>query len=225
MASDAEDADFFGNAVAISGDTVVVGAWYENGAGSYRGAAYVFDRDAGGADAWGEVAKLTASDAEDIDFFGNAVAISGDTVVVGARSEDGAGSDCGAAYVFDRNAGGADSWGEVTKLTASDAGDDQLFGYAVTVGGDTVVVGALHSGEAYVFDRDAGGADSWGEVAKLMSSDLEDGDFFGNAVAISSDTIVVGAYGEDGAGSDRGAAYVFTLWPYAIHLPQVLRSP
>ena len=97
--SDAADDDSFGFSVAISGD-VVVGAYGEDGAGSYSGAACLFERNQVGADNWGEVTKLTASDGADDDCFGISVAISGDTVVVGAYLEDGAGYNRGAAYVF-----------------------------------------------------------------------------------------------------------------------------
>ena len=85
-ASDPENDDHFGIAVAISGDTVVVGAWTEDD-GEQRtnhGAAYLFERNKNGTDSWGQVTKLTASDAENADYFGNSVAISRDTVVVGA---------------------------------------------------------------------------------------------------------------------------------------------
>jgi hypothetical protein len=215
-ASDAQEDDWFGRFVAISGDTVVVGAYREDGAGTNRGAAYVFDRDNGGTDAWGEVAKLTAADAEDHDNFGTSAAISGNTVVIGASGEDGAGTYRGAAYIFERNTGGADNWGQLTKLTASDTADLDLFGNSVAISSDTIVVGAYRKagaganrGAAYVFDRDNGGTDAWGEVAKLTPSDAADDDGFGYSVAISGDTIVVGAYQEDGAGTDHGAAYVF----------------
>jgi glutamate synthase domain-containing protein 3 len=219
IASDAEDGDTFSNSVAISGDTVVVGAVMEDGAGTDRGAAYIYDRNYGGPDVWGEVVILTASDAEDGDEFGFSVAISGDYVVVGAHKEDGAaGTDRGAAYIFARNQDGPDAWGEVAILTASDAQDGDNFGFKVAISGDYVVVGAhkedgaagTDRGAAYVFDRNSGGPDAWGEVAILTASDAEDGDEFGCSVAISGDFAVVGAHKEDGAaGTDRGAAYVF----------------
>ena len=217
IASDAEDGDTFCNSVAISGDTVVVGAVMEDDAGTDRGAAYVFDRNSGGPDAWGEVAKLTASDAEDLDYFGRSVAISGDTVVVGADYADGAGTDCGAAYIFARNQGGPDAWGEVAILTASDAQEGDNFGFSVAISGDYAVVGAhkedgaagTDRGAAYVFDRNSGGPDAWGEVAILTASDAEDGDEFGCSVSIGGDFVVVGADHKDGAGTDSGAAYVF----------------
>ena len=121
LASDAEFFDLFGLSVAVSGDIAVVGASVESTAATNAGAAYVFQRDQGGADNWGEVKKLTASDAQAGDLFGFNVAVSGDTAVIGAREEDAGGGDAGAAYVFQRNEGSQDNWGEVTKLTASDA--------------------------------------------------------------------------------------------------------
>ncbi len=216
IASDAADSDEFGYSVAIDGDYIVVGAYREDGAGSDRGAAYVFYRNQGGTDNWGEVAKLTASDAADLDQFGFSVGISGDNVVVGARLEDGAGTDRGAAYVFNRNQGGADNWGQVTKLTASSPENAAYFGYSVAVSGNFAVVGTLgedgtgtNLGAVYIFDKDFGGTDSWGQVARLTASDAENNDEFGFSVAIDGDYVVVGTIQEDGAGTSRGAAYIY----------------
>jgi len=215
-ASDAEDSDSFGHSVSISGDYFVVGAPNEDGAGSDQGAAYVFARDQGGTDAWGEVVKLTASDGADSDFFGHSVFISGDYVVVGANREGGDGTDRGAVYVFDRNSPSPDVWGEVAKLMASDAEDSDYFGSSVSISGDYVVVGAygednggLDSGAVYVFDRNYPNPDSWGEVVILTASDPAAGDEFGFSVAIDGDYVVVGASNKDDSGTDRGAAYVF----------------
>ena len=223
-ASDAQAFDEFGRSVAVSGDTAVVGASREDAGGSDAGAAYIFQRNQGGADNWGEVKKLTASDAQAGDLFGRSVAVSGDTAVVGADREDGGTSDVGAAYVFERNEGGAGNWGQVKKLTAFGAQEQDEFGFSVAVSGDTAVVGARDSfrgaspfpefpvpgpGSAYVFERDEGGADNWGEVKKLAASDGEDGDDFGFSVAVSGDTVVVGAFREDSAAFAAGAAYAF----------------
>jgi len=104
-ASDADQYDYFGPSVAISGGTVVVGATSDDcaGGGNACGAAYVFEEPLGGWSDKTEDAKLTASDAAELDYFGSSVAISGDTVVVGALGDDCAGgSDCGAAYLFGR---------------------------------------------------------------------------------------------------------------------------
>ena len=216
LASDAQEFDFFGVSVAVSDDTAIVGAYFEAAGGTDAGAAYVFGRDQGGAGNWGEVKKLTASDARDFDFFGNSVAVSGHTAVVGANGEDAGGSAAGAAYVFQRGVGGADNWGEVEKITASNAGANDFFGQSVAVSGDTAIVGAFvedtggsNAGAAYVFQRDQGGADIWGEVKKLTASDAQANDNFGWSVAVSGDTAVVGALHEDAGGSDAGAAYVF----------------
>jgi len=215
-ASDAANNDVFGHSVSISGDYVIVGAFAENGAGIGRGAAYVFYRNEGGTDNWGEVKKLTASDPEDNDYFGHAVSISGDYAIVGANWEDGGGIDRGAAYVFYRNEGGTDNWGEVKKLTASDTENNDEFGYSVSISGDYAIVGAnwengagSNRGAAYVFYRNQGGTDNWGEVKKLVALDVEDYDLFGYSVSINGDNAIIGAIFEDGEGTDRGAAYIY----------------
>jgi hypothetical protein len=208
--------DLFGSSVAADGDTVVVGANGDDDNGSDSGSAYVFSRDQDGADAWGQVAKLTAADGTSYDYFGISVSISGDTVVVGAYQDDDNGSNSGSAYIFVRDQGGADAWGQVAKLTASDGASSESFGYSVSISGDTVVVGAFHdddngidSGSAYVFERHQGGADAWGQVAKLTASDGASYDLFGFSVSISGDTVVSGAWGDDDNGSYSGSAYVF----------------
>ena len=216
LASDAQAGDSFGWSVAMSGERAIVGARLEDAGGSEAGAAYIYQRGQGGADNWGEVKKLTASDAQAGDEFGFRVAVSGDTALVGARGEDAGGSSAGAAYVFGRDQGGVGNWGEVKKLTASDAQAGDEFGYGVAVSGDTAVVGALFEdtggdgdGAAYVFVRDQGGVGNWGEVKKLTALDAQGGDEFGLGVAVSGDTAVVGARLEDTGGDGDGAAYVF----------------
>jgi len=135
-ASDAAASDHFGFSVSVSGDTAVVGAQRDIPSGS----AYIFVRDEGGVDNWGEVAKLTASDAGVFDAFGAQVAISGDTTVVVAFGDDDAGGSSGSAYIFERDQGGVDNWGQVAKLIASDAAVLDFFGRSVSVSGDTAVV-------------------------------------------------------------------------------------
>ena len=101
-ASDAAAGDRFGTSVAVSGDTAVVGAYFDDDAGSSSGSAYAFVRTGG---VWMQQAKLTASDAAANDQFGYSVALSGDTAVVGAYQDDDAGSNSGSAYVFVRTGG------------------------------------------------------------------------------------------------------------------------
>ena len=208
----------FGWSVAVSGDTAVAGARYDQALLLNAGAAFVFERDQGGADNWGEVMKLTASDAQAHDELGYSVAISGDTVVVGAFGKDSGGTRAGAAYVFDRNEGGADNWGEVTKLTASDAQAGDQFGASVTVSGDTAVVGANHedagasdAGAAYVFDRNEGGAGTWGELSKLTASNAASSDWFGFSAGVSGGTAVLGAPQTEGQDDTLGTVYIFEI--------------
>jgi len=211
-----EDDNQFGYAVDVMGDVVVVGSPGEDGAGADRGAAYVFSRDLGGGDAWGVMAELAASDAEDSAYFGTSAATNGTLVVVGSAWDDGSGTNRGAAYLFAKDQGGVDNWGEIKKLVASDTHDSDLFGYDVAVYGNYIVVGAGWSngggterGQAYLFAKDEGGADNWGEAQRLRASDGSNKDWFGFSVAIDGSYIVVGATGEDGEGSERGATYIF----------------
>jgi hypothetical protein len=142
-ASDAQNYVRFGSSIAISRDTAaVVEAINGDGDGLNRGVAYIFERNRDGADNWNQVTKLAASDDEDHDAFGHSVAVNGDTVVVGAAFADGASADPGAAYLYQRNQGGADSWGQVEKLTASDAGASDYFGRSVGISGATIIIGA-----------------------------------------------------------------------------------
>jgi FG-GAP repeat len=216
-ASDGAAGDDFGASVSISADTVIVGAYGDNDNGSYSGSAYIFSRDEGGADMWGEVQKLTAGDGAAGDIFGISVSIGGDTAIVGARLDDDNGDDSGSAYIFSRDEGGTDNWGQVQKLTAGDGASDDEFGRSVSISADTAIVGAYYdddnasnSGSAYIFSRDYGGADNWGEFKKLITGDAAVGDWFGYSVSISGDTAIVGAYGDDNNGSQSGSAYIFS---------------
>jgi hypothetical protein len=213
----AADSDNFGYSLALDGNFAFIGAPGVDGEGTDRGAAYLFLKTQGGTDGWGQAKELVAGDTGDADYFGVSVDISGDYAVVGAVGENGTGTNQGAAYVFYRNQGGADNWGQVKKLTAEDRADSDSFGYAVAIDGDTIVVGAnledgdgTDRGAAYVFLKDEGGADNWGQVIKLVSADPVDLGEFGTAVAIDGDLVLVGASGEDGAGTSRGAAYLFS---------------
>jgi hypothetical protein len=213
-ASDAAASTFFATTVAISGDTVIVGSYLNDGNGTNAGSAYIFERNEGGIDNWGEVARITASDATINDQFGNAVAISGDTAIVGASFDfDTIGK--GSAYIFERDSGGVDNWGEITKITASDATTDDFFGIFVAISGDTTIVGAhaadTLNGAAYIFERDEGGVDNWGEITKITASDAAADDQFGNAVAISGNTAIVGAFINDDDGTNSGSAYILEL--------------
>lgn len=206
IAGDAAGYDQIGSSVAISGDILVVGAPSgDTSAGMNAGSAYIFMRNETG---WSQQAKLTASDGAVGDFFGNSVAISGDTIVVGARSAGAGGSETGSAYVFVRD--GA-NWSQQAKLMSDPPAYSAQFGASVAVGAETIVVGApledginTDSGVAYVFVREGA---NWRQQAKLTASDASPRVWFGSAVAIDGETVVVGAI-HDGEGSS-GSAYVF----------------
>ncbi len=188
--------DHFGDSVAISGGTAVVGAPFDD---SGKGAAYIYTRS---GPTWAEEAKLTASDGTAGDFFGWSVAISGGTAVVGARLDD---DEKGSAYVYRSTAG---IWSEEQKLTAPDRRAVDNFGYAVAVSGRTAVVGAPFAndgrGSAYFYTR---GAADWTEEQELPMPNGEAGDNFGFSVQVSANSAVVGAPGDD---YSRGSAFVYT---------------
>jgi uncharacterized repeat protein (TIGR01451 family) len=215
LASDAAAGDYFGYAVSVAGDTAVVGAPLNAvPAGPFAGAAYAFVRS---GTTWSEQQRLLASDGGPSDVFGAAVSVSGDTAVIGAYGDDGAGPDEGSAYVFER-AGAA--WSEQQKLVASDAAAGDQLGYSVSVSGDTTIVGAQKddtagggdAGAAYLFVR-AGTA--WSEQQKLMAPDGAAGDGFGLAVSVSGDVAAAGAPTDDTSGGpDAGSAHVFRRTPF-----------
>ncbi|MCH8345108.1 MAG: FG-GAP repeat protein [Planctomycetes bacterium] len=148
----------FGFSVSISGDVVVVGAYFDDDNGRDSGSAYVFVKPRGGWVSMTQTAKLTASDGAADDQFGNSVSISGDVAVVGANVDDDNGTSSGSAYVFIKPPGGWVTGTQTAKLTASDGALSDLFGSSVSISGDVVVVGASRgdgivadSGSAYVY--------------------------------------------------------------------------
>jgi trimeric autotransporter adhesin len=253
-ASNAESGDFFGSSVALSGDTLVVGAFGEaskargiNGDQSDNsaegsGAVYVFRWVNGG---WRQEAYVKASNTwPDVDAgFGASVALSGDTFVVGAPAERSNATgingdqrnrsiaDVGAVYVFRRSGG---VWRQEAYVKASNVAIDALFGSSVALNDNTMVVGAPNeksnatgingdqsdlsapdSGAVYVFQRSGV---VWRQKAYVKASNTGVGDSFGGSVALSGDTMVVGAPNEasnivtdpsDDSGASNGAVYIF----------------
>ena len=209
-ASTGRQSDFFGDDVAVDGDTAVVGARFYDDDQNEQGAAFVYERDPA-TGSWGEVRRLVASDLGFDNFFGDSVAIDGDTIVVGAPGNDVAFDvDQGSAYVFERNAGGAGQWGQVREIfcpVAAECATDLtpvgafgvVFGSAVAIDGDRIAVGAPGSdlsdddgGAAYVFERNLGGANQWGTVRTLTSSGGGTGSSLGASIDLAGDTLVAG---------------------------------
>ena len=209
IASDGAANDYFGAAVSVSGDTVVVGAYLDDtAAGADAGSSYVFVRT---GSTWTEQQKLLASDGAAGDWFGYSVSASGDTAVAGAARHDApGGGDAGSAYVFVRS---GTTWAEQQELTASAGAASDSFGSSVSVSGDTLVAGApgifpaTTPGGAYVFVRSG---TTWTEQQKLLASDGLPDDEFGTSVSVFQDTVVVGAALDDtAAGIYAGSAYVY----------------
>jgi hypothetical protein len=155
------------------------------------------------------------------------VSIDGDTIVVGARYEDGGAGDpvldSGAVYIFERDQGGLGNWGEVKILHASDAQAQDHLSRGLVVNGDLVVAGAWDedggpgnpapdAGAVYIYGRNQGGTNNWGEVRILHASDMQAGDLFGFEVVVYGDLLVIGAHDEDGGPGDpygdAGAVYI-----------------
>ena len=220
--TDRSGGDNFGYAVAIDGDYALIGARLDdvdasggNPMGS-AGAAYIFERDTNGN--WIEIQKIVASDRSSNDRFGFSVSISGDYAIVGAPENVE-----GAVYVFKRSSTG--NWSEIQKIQAADGENNDLFGYAVDISGNNIIVGAYeeeedkfggnnlsNAGSAYIFTNVN---DNWSQSEKLVTSDREEDDRFGFAVSIDQNFAVVGAYWEDDDefGNNNldnpGSAYVF----------------
>jgi hypothetical protein len=253
--SDALPGDQFGTSVALSGDTLAVGAPFESSgvAGDETdesafaaGAVYVFTRT---GESWTQEAYLKASNVGQGDYFGQALALSGDTLAVGAPREDsiatGIDGDqgdertdfaAGAVYVFSRS---ERVWLQQAYIKASNAGERDYFGHALSLSGNRLAVGAYgeasaatgiggdqgddsadRSGAAYTFTRDADG--TWSQEAYIKASNADAADQFGWALALSGDTLAVGAESEagslgggeaDNGASRSGAVYVFVRDP------------
>ena len=233
--------DRFGYAVSIDGDTLVVGAPYEDSFSTGvngneldntvldSGAAYVFVRNLG---TWTQEAYLKASNTEAGDRFGSAVAVSGDTVAVGAPLEDGdqnSLAESGAVYIFSRSNG---EWAQQQLVKAPAPTASDRFGSALSLDGDALAVGTPgdrqnpngpsvipNSGAVHMYTRTNG---AWALEATVKASNAEADDAFGHALVLSGDTLVAGAPNEasgsagvnanpmDNSKYASGAAYVFT---------------
>jgi len=151
--------DMFGYKVAVDGDSIVVGARWDDDNGEDSGSAYVFSRDSTGSTTWRQQAKLLPDDGAADDEFGGSVAVYNDTIVVGAYYDDDNGDRSGSAYVFTRDSTDGTGWKQKAKLLPNDGAAGDQFGFGIAIYGDTIVVGAEDdddngstSGSVYVFD-------------------------------------------------------------------------
>lgn len=213
-AADGAANDYYGTSVSLDGDDLAIGAYGDDDRASGAGSAYIYRR---AGSVWSQQAKLTASDGAAFDSFGEAVSVQGGTVLAGAGRHDERGFNSGSAYIYARS---GTSWSLQAKLTAADGTTEDLFGMAVSISGDTALVGAYDdsdvstdAGSAYVFTR---GGSVWSQQAKLTGSDTAAGAKFGRSVSVNGHTAAVGAYRDDDRGTESGSTFVFarsgTTW-------------
>jgi hypothetical protein len=208
VASDGQAFDTFGHSIVFEGNTAFIGAYgalvNENFS---QGAVYVFTLSNG---TWTETQKLIANDGQMFDNFGYSLGLNGATALIGADGATvGENGFQGAVYVFNQSGG---TWTQGQKLTASDGGIGDIFGYSIAYEGTTAMVGAYannqYQGAVYVFGESGG---TFTESQKLVADDGAPNTYFGYATALSGSTFLVGAWGASPGGNDmQGEAYIFT---------------
>ena len=235
---------YFGHSVSISGNYIIAGAHSDNhnGKGAQvigAGAAYLFRKNPSVRNNWVLQKKIVASDPSYNDRFGYSVAINGDYAIVGAYadSENSQNSPykafAGSAYIFKKDNGGNENWGQVKKLVATDRSDEDLFGVSVSISENYAIVGAYYedenamltntreqSGSAYIFKKNLGGNDNWGQEQKITADDRHAGDQFGISVAINETYAIVGSpfdqTGESGLDALPGSGSVYLFYNSAL---------
>ncbi|MCB9839067.1 MAG: hypothetical protein H6813_06985 [Phycisphaeraceae bacterium] len=208
-----------GENVALDGDIAVVSARGDSTFGSQSGAAYVYLRNQGGADNWGFAKKLLAPDGVANHNFGYSVAVSGNIVAVGARSDSDAATRAGATYIFDRYVGAIDNFGFVKKLVPPDGIHDAFVSDTVALHDGILVTGSSSeysagsaSGAFYVYGQDVGGEDNWGLIQKVHAPDAMNVDFFASDLDIRNGLVCSGARLDDTIPApDTGSAWVFSV--------------
>lgn len=207
--NDGENQDMFGTSVDLDEDTLVVGAPGAN----IEGGTYIYERDRGGPDNWGQTIKISP-DGSGFNRFGTSVAVSKNSLVVATFNRQ-------AAYLYERNLGGNDSWNLSKTLVRPNGTAGETFGSIVSIYDDIVVIGEpglveSFNGSVFVYNRNQGGNENWGHIKTLESDgNHPDGESrFGTAIDIDGDTIIVGAPQEfptdiTPTGYQIGTAYVF----------------
>lgn len=201
--TDGAAGDEFGQAVAIAGTTVAVGASRHDLSALNEGAVYLFDATTGL-----QTAKLVAADGLGGDQFGISLALRGDRLLVGAPFRDTVGANAGGAYLFEVSTGT-----QLAVLAPADAAAGDRFGWSVDLTDELAVMGAPmadplgdKSGKAYLFD-----ATTHAELFTLVAPDGAEDDEFGIAVALGDRVAAVGAWQHDARGPDSGAAYLYDV--------------
>ncbi|MDA1195028.1 MAG: FG-GAP repeat protein [Planctomycetota bacterium] len=200
-APDAAAGDEFGTSVAIQGQTVAIGSPLHDSAASNGGAVYVFVRSGG---TWQFEQKLTASDAASGDHLGESVALHGDVLAGGAPDDNnGGGTDAGSVYTFTRSSG---VWTQQQALASANVGAGGLFGQAVALNPQDLVIGAPGNSRAFVYTPVGS---LWGAEQELLAPGIGASSDFGRSVDLSLDRLIVGAPEADGVVATSGSAHVF----------------
>ncbi len=207
--SDGSSGDNLGHAVAISGDYAVAGAPFDDiGSNNSQGSVYVFHRVNGN---WIQEAKIIAADGGNNDQFGSAIAMIGDTVLIGAPHDSVGGISKGSAYIFIRN---GTNWVQQAKLFSTDGSVYDEFGYSVSINSYFALIGCpgddiganTNQGSAYLFTRSGS---TWALTKKLTATGAGAGDEFGRSVSIDLNFAIVGSPKDDRVGTDNGSAHIF----------------
>lgn len=205
---DSAAGDAFGRAVALEGDTLVVGADGDDEGGVDSGSAYVFVRV---GTTWTQQAKLIATDGQAGDSAGRSVALSNDTAIVSAHEDDDNGGGSGAAYAWVRS---GSTWTQHWKFSPSAPGNNDRFGRSVAIVGETAVMsayqhdeGAVDAGAAYVFVRSGS---SWTEEQRIVPADAIANGNFAKPIVLALDLLIVGGVRDDDLGIDSGSVYVYS---------------
>ena len=199
----------FGSSAAIHGTTLAVGAPHDSTVAYRAGAVCVFEYLEG---TWLRGTKLLPEDRPPMLGLGsNAMAVGADTIVAGAQANSDRGDWAGAAYVFGRDSTAADGWAQHAKVIGSNVSRGDHFGFATAIDGDVAAIGAYMdrpAGSVYLFGRDQGAPNYWGEIAKLTASDAVSNDWFGMSLAMDANVLIVGA---PNRGESAGQVYVYEI--------------
>ncbi len=216
--------DFFGHALHISGDTLIISAPYADDNNIDQGIVYLFNKVDG---KWEESTILTHDDNKDSDMLGKSVAINGNYALAGAPYANGTFSNSGAAFIYTRSDEGV--WSSGFKLAPTDLKNNELFGQTVALSNNLALVGAplqdrdkVDQGAAYIYKLVEG---SWVYNNKLVADEAGESDLFGSSLAINGESVFVGSpYGEKSI-TDQGLVYVFTEQSGSWTLSQTLVAP
>ncbi|MDJ0552278.1 PEP-CTERM sorting domain-containing protein [Microcystis sp.] len=197
----AEDFDYFGYSVSLSGTTALIGAYRDDTGATNAGSAYLFDTITGDL-----LKTFNNPTAEDFDYFGYSVSLSGTSALIGAPSDNTGATVAGSAYLFDTTTGNL-----LKTFNNPTAEEYDNFGYSVSLSGTSALIGAINdntgatnAGSAYLFETTTGTLQQ-----TFNNPTAEDYDYFGNSVSLSGTTALIGAYGDSTGATSAGSAYLY----------------